>query len=271
MQPLQSEATRTDDEARPSSGSRSTEHVGRVFGGRYRVISRVGVGGMGAVYLVEHLALGCRMALKVLNTGFLDNGAAARRFRHEACVGARLRHPNLVAVFDYEETECERYFAMEILEGRDLKRVLEEDGALSVQRAIALMLDALAGMDAAHAVGIVHRDLKPANLFVETTPAGERCRVLDFGVAKLADGDHSTLTDGGSPLGTIAYMPPEQARDARQVDARADVYSACAVLFEMIAGERLLVRERPAPDLQPLLRPSASTRRRCPALSGRVG
>jgi eukaryotic-like serine/threonine-protein kinase len=248
--PSQLTVAEADDGAVPGS---SDTLVGEMLAGRYRVTSRIGSGGMGVVYAAEHVALRCQVALKTLNAELRHRPAAMERFKQEARVGALLRHPGLVRVFDFDEGGRVAFLTMEFLVGQDLKRLLEVEQALSVERAVALMTDALTGLAAAHALGIVHRDLKPANLFIESSGGREGCRLLDFGVAKVigqvtARSDEA-LTVSGRPLGTLAYMAPEQIRGARDVDARADVYSACAILFEMLCGRRVCGAESPTEQM----------------------
>jgi eukaryotic-like serine/threonine-protein kinase len=244
---MQSQLTMSEHEDR-ASGPLPTSSVraGQIFGRRYRVLSSLGSGGMGEVYVVEHLGLGCRMALKILRPALQGTVAAMQRFQQEARLGGLLQHPNLVRVFDLDVEGRTEFLVMELLEGVDLKTLLGQLGRLPVDRGVRLMRDALAGMGAAHQHGIVHRDLKPANLFVVESEAGERCKLLDFGVAKLRGQSTQSceaLTASGTPLGTLAYMAPEQIRGARDIDARADIYSASAILFEMLSGRRLFEAE----------------------------
>jgi serine/threonine protein kinase len=216
--------------------------IGVILGGRYRVLSRLAAGGMGQVYAAEHRLLGCRLALKTLGAGLRGNRAAEERFRREAAVGAAFSHPNLVRVLDFETAGVVPYLVMELLEGQDLRALLNTAQALPVERAVRLVRGALAGLSVAHAQGIVHRDLKPANLFVIGAGQEEQCKVLDFGVASIKGKPSVTLdplTLSGRPLGTLAYMAPEQIRGAAGVDARADVYSVAAILFELVSGSRL--------------------------------
>ncbi len=244
---MQSQLTTSEQEDRASGPMpTSSVRVGQIFGRRYRVLSTLGAGGMGEVYAVEHLFLGCRMALKILRPALQGTEAAMQRFQQEARLGGLLQHPNLVRVFDLDAEGPTEFLVMELLQGVDLKTLLGQLGPLPIDRSVRLMRDALAGMAAAHQHGIVHRDLKPANLFVVESEAGERCKLLDFGVAKLRGPSTTSaeaLTASGTPLGTLAYMAPEQIRGARDIDARADIYSAAAILFEMVSGRRLFEAE----------------------------
>lgn len=215
--------------------------VGTILSGRYRVLSKLGAGGMGEVYTAEHRLLGCHVALKTLSPSLCGHAAAEHRFRQEAELGSELCHPNLVRVFDLEVGGPAPYFVMELLKGQDLRRLLDQEGKLSISRGVRLMQAALAGLALAHERGIVHRDLKPSNLFVVDPGPKEHCKVLDFGVARTtgrAPPTHDPLTLSDRPIGTLAYMAPEQIRSARDVDARADVYSACAILLEALSGQK---------------------------------
>lgn len=201
-----------------------------VSGTPYMVVRLVGEGGMGEVYEVEHAALGRRAALKVLHRDHHDRPDLAARLREEARLSARLRHPNLVEVFDLGATEDGRpYFAMPLLQGNDLREELARVGALPAEKAIAYAVQALEGLEAAHAAGVVHRDLKLDNLFLEEDGT---VRVIDFGVAKLVSVDR---TPAGACPGTPRCMAPEQCTGA-SVDARADVYAMGLSLYEMCTG-----------------------------------
>ncbi|HQB43603.1 MAG TPA: serine/threonine-protein kinase, partial [Polyangiaceae bacterium] len=201
----------------------------------YRIIRLIGQGGMGEVYEVEHDMLGTRRALKGLVKGFAGRTDLAERLRVEARGLARLRHPNLVEVYDLGTALDGRiYFVMELLEGATLRAMLSDQGRLSVSISVELMIQVLAGLQAAHGAGIVHRDVKPENVFV--------CRdgtvkLLDFGVAKVMDAwiPNQPITVKGMTVGTPQYMSPEQA-EGRALDGRTDVYAAALVLWEMLIG-----------------------------------
>jgi serine/threonine-protein kinase len=235
--------TSTTSDGSPERGDlpASPDLIGTILAGRYRVMSKLGSGGMGDVYVAEHRLLGAHFALKTLSPRLRDSEIAEQRFRQEAELGAELCHPHLVRVFDYETAGPTPFFVMELLQGQDLRRLLGSGQALSIGRGVRLMRGALAGLAAAHARGIVHRDLKPSNLFVVDPGPHEQCKVLDFGVARVESSPAAAtdpLTQGDKPLGTLAYMAPEQIRDPSAVDARADVYSACAILLEALSGEQ---------------------------------
>ncbi|WP_438005816.1 serine/threonine-protein kinase [Sorangium sp. So ce321] len=198
----------------------------------YAVVRLLGQGGMGEVYEVEHLELGRRFAVKLLHrchAGRLDLSA---RMRAEARSIARLRHRSLPEVFDLGATEGGRpYFAMELLEGRDLRTELARLGVVAVPTALGLVLQALSALSLAHAAGIVHRDLKLENLFLCDDGT---LKVLDFGVAKLLH-DGASLTAPDAVIGTPRTMSPEQCA-AQPIDPRADIYAMGLVLYELVAG-----------------------------------
>ncbi len=216
--------------------------LGRTLDGRYRVEALLGSGGVGVVYRAEHLALGRKVALKVLSSSFGPDDALRRRFEREARVLSALQHPNIVAVSDYGIVEGTPYLVMELLEGRTLASLLTERGALPPSLALRIARDMLRGLAFAHGRGVLHRDLKPANVFLQTLPDDPyHVKLLDFGLAKVlsqeeavAEGD-STLTGSGVVLGTPTYMAPEQAA-GDPADARADVYATGVVLFELLTG-----------------------------------
>jgi serine/threonine protein kinase/Tfp pilus assembly protein PilF len=201
--------------------------------GPYEITAAIGTGGMGEVYRARDTRLDRDVAVKVLPPDKSADQGAIERFRREARAASAFSHPNVCAVYDLGEHAGQQYIVMELLEGASLQRTLEA-AALDVPRAIDLAIGIAEGLDAAHEKGIVHRDLKPANVFVTTRG---HAKVLDFGVAKLADADDAPtvagLTASGSAVGTVAYMAPEQARGER-VDARTDLFSLGVVFYEML-------------------------------------
>ncbi|MBK9515995.1 MAG: protein kinase [Anaeromyxobacter sp.] len=213
--------------------------LGAVVADRYRLLSLLGEGGMGAVYKAEHIRMGKVLALKLLRGAFARDEGAVARFRSEAQIVSRLSHPHTIAVFDFGELPGGDgfYLAMEYVPGRDLATVLHEQGALPEARVVALGQQVLGSLAEAHDAGVVHRDIKPANVMLLATRAGEDfVKVLDFGIAKLRD-DPAALstTSAGAIIGTPSYLSPEQAR-GEPLDGRADLYSVGALLYELVSG-----------------------------------
>jgi len=216
--------------------------VGRVLDEKYRLDRRLGEGGMGTVYQATHLLIDRPVALKVLHQRFVEDEAAQERFRREARAAGRLRHTNAVTVTDFGRTAdgCV-YIVMELLEGRNLREVLAFESPLESRRAVALMLQVAAAVEAAHESGVIHRDLKPANIFiVQPKNAPPLVKVLDFGIAKLAadsvdDSEQHALTLTGVMIGTPRYMSPEQC-DGAHLTPASDVYSLGIILYEMLTG-----------------------------------
>jgi serine/threonine-protein kinase len=217
--------------------------VGRVLDDKYQLDERLGEGGMGTVYRATHLLIDRPVAVKVLNSKLVTDGAARERFRREARAAGRLQHTNAVAVTDFGETSDGLvYIVMELLEGTPLRTVLATEAPLDAARAVSLMLQIAAAVAAAHEAGIIHRDLKPGNIFVVQRPhAPHIVKVLDFGIAKLAtdstDGQiANTLTGTGVMIGTPRYMSPEQC-DGAPLRPTSDVYSLGVILYEMLTGQ----------------------------------
>jgi serine/threonine-protein kinase len=196
---------------------------------RYRVIGRLGSGGMADVYCAEDLQLGRKVALKLLYERFAADGEFVERFRREASSAAGLQHPNVVGIFDRGEWEGTYYIAMEFLEGRDLKELVRDEGPLAPERAAGIAIQILKALRFAHRRGIVHRDIKPHNVIVDDEG---RVKVTDFGIARAGASD---MTETGSIMGTAQYLSPEQAQ-GHPVDARADLYAVGVVLYELLTG-----------------------------------
>jgi len=202
---------------------------GTIIDDRYRVISRLGSGGMADVYLAHDQLLGRQVAVKVLHAHFAEDQEFVERFRREASSAAALSHPNIVGIFDRGEWDGTYYIAMEYVPGRTLKTIVEEHGALDVVLAIDLSLQILQAARLAHARGVIHRDLKPQNVIVDEEG---RARVTDFGIARAGA---SEMTMTGSVLGTAQYLSPEQAQ-GYPVTAASDIYSVGVILYEMLTG-----------------------------------
>ncbi len=212
----------------------------------YRILRKLGSGGMGVVYEAEDVRLGRHVAIKVLSEKFSKSPAAVERFQREASTASSLNHPNICTVHDVGEHAGHHFIVMELLEGKNLRQVMLH-APLKLEEMVAFGLQIADGLEAAHKRGIVHRDIKPANLFVIE---GQRIKILDFGLAKLTGGDRGrvsedttlgdsptqeSLTGPGEFLGTVSYMSPEQAR-GEPLDHRTDLFSFGVVLYEMATG-----------------------------------
>ena len=216
--------------------------------GSYRILRQLGQGGMGAVFLAEHVVIGRKAALKLLLPQFSANAEMVARMFNEARAAALIDHPGLVDIYDVgtHTNKC-AYLVMEFLDGESLSTRLRRDRKLSNELTVALSRQIAAAVGAANGKGIVHRDLKPDNLFLvadQEIPCGFRVRVLDFGIAKLNEGgDDNYKTRTGVLMGTPVYMSPEQCRGAGHTDHRSDIYSLGCVMFEMLSGRPPFVKE----------------------------
>jgi tRNA A-37 threonylcarbamoyl transferase component Bud32 len=222
----------------PDHGKTTDPLVGRVVLGRYRLGRRLGAGGMGSVYEAEQLAVGRTVAVKVLRTDLVRDRVIRDRFRREAEITARLRHPHTVSLIDYGESDDGLVvIVMELLVGRPLDALLRERGGLTLDETFAVGEQIAGSLVEAHAAGLVHRDLKPANVFVAEVSGAPFCKVLDFGIARILDEDATRLTATGQIFGTPRYMSPEQAASTGDVDARSDLYSLGLILYECATGD----------------------------------
>ncbi len=204
-----------------------------VAGTRYRVASQIGAGGMGSVYLVEHVELGKRFVLKALFRELAGRKDLVARLRQEWRSLARLEHPNIINVTDAGTSATGvPFYVMERLDGETLGDLLQREGQLPVEEALAIAIGVLEGLGAAHRIGIVHRDIKPPNIYIVS---GGSVKLLDFGVAKIVHSSAEVITARGMAIGTPRYMSPEQAR-GDTVDGRADLYAVGLVLYEMLTG-----------------------------------
>jgi serine/threonine protein kinase len=215
--------------------------IGKVLDAKYELVARLGTGATGTVYRARRLHIGDEVAIKILSHDYVLADSAMERFRREARSAAMIRHPNVVTIHDFCESKPGEpaYIVMEMVRGVSLRELLQQEGRLSAARAVALMGDVCSGVGVAHRQGVVHRDLKPDNIIVAAPEfEGERetAKVVDFGVAKLRDTTAEfKLTKTGSLVGTPFYMSPEQLH-GETLDARSDVYSLGAMLYEMLAG-----------------------------------
>ncbi|HEX7842616.1 MAG TPA: serine/threonine-protein kinase, partial [Kofleriaceae bacterium] len=214
--------------------------IGREIAGRYRVLAKLGEGGMGAVFRAEQISLKRTVAVKLLRPDVSADPMLLRRFNAEAEVVAKLSHPSTVNIYDFgQDADGTLFIAMELIDGRSLRSVIQQEAPLPLGRTLAIALQIAASLADAHAHGIVHRDLKPDNVML-TDRGRERdvVRVLDFGIAKLRDDTRATqaaMTQQGDMLGTPQYMAPEQIR-AEPIDGRTDIYALGCLLYEMVTG-----------------------------------
>jgi serine/threonine protein kinase len=211
--------------------------VGRTIDGKYELITILGVGGMGMVFEAERALVGDRIALKVLFPRLLESPLQRRLFDDEAIVAARLSHPNVVTVFDAEFSAAERtaYIAMELLEGRTLKKLLREAAPMSPDVILPIAIEICSALAAAHSAQVIHRDLKPDNVFLQARGEGYRVKLVDFGIAAMLDADRPE--ERRQRLGTLRYMAPEQCR-CGPVDGRADLYALGVLLYEGLTRRR---------------------------------
>ena len=203
--------------------------INTLFDGRYRILRKLGTGGMANVYLAEDEVLGRRVAIKILNDKHAGDDQFVERFRREAKNAAGLSHPNIVSIYDRGEAEGTYYIAMEYLDGRSLKELIVARGPAPINISIDYARQILAAIRFAHRHGIVHRDIKPHNVLVD---AEGRLKVTDFGIARAGT---SQMTEAGSIIGTAQYLSPEQAKGA-PVDQTSDLYSVGVVLYELLTG-----------------------------------
>jgi len=213
--------------------------VGQVLNGKYRIVRRIGAGGMATVYEASHTGLGSALAVKVLLPELARVPTLADRFRREARVSATLKSPHVIQVTDVDQLADGRpYLVMELLSGQSLEQLLIETKALSRERAVDIGLQILAGLECAHALGVVHRDLKPGNVFLAQQGTEVVAKLLDFGIAKVkASTEFQNLTRPGMVMGTPEYMAPEQAFSSDQASVQSDLYSVGVMLYEMLSGK----------------------------------
>ena len=240
--------------------------------GPYEIVSLLGAGGMGEVYRARDSRLRREVAIKVLPQALSLDAERMRRFEQEALATAALNHPNILAVFDIGTSDGSPYVVSELLEGETLRERLRS-GSIATRKALDLALQIAHGLAAAHEKGIIHRDLKPENLFL--TKDG-RVKILDFGLAKLTQSEpgsaHTSMptatqgTEAGVVMGTAGYMSPEQVR-GMAVDARSDIFSFGAILYEMLSGKRAFHGETPADTMSSILKEDpaelSETNRKC--------
>jgi serine/threonine protein kinase len=214
--------------------------AGKEIAGRYRIIKKLGEGGMGAVYRGEQISLKRAVAVKLLKPELGSHQTILQRFNAEAHAVAKLSHPNTVNIYDFgQDTDGSLFIAMEFIEGRSLREVIQKEGPFPPGRALAIALQVAASLSDAHAHSIVHRDLKPDNVMLQDRGRHKDVvRVLDFGIAKLRDDNRATqaaMTQAGDMLGTPQYMAPEQIR-GEAIDGRTDIYALGCMIYEMVTA-----------------------------------
>lgn len=206
--------------------------------GRYKLIEKIGAGGMGAVYKAEQVGLGRIVAVKLMGQELLEKPGALDRFLREIQLVAKLQHPNIVSAYDADQVAGRHFLVLEYVEGQDLEQILQQTDVLPIGVACEVILQAARGLQHAFERGIVHRDIKPGNLLITQGAEGNFVvKILDMGLARFTrDPGNASLTKSGQIMGTPDYMAPEQVEDTRKVDTRADVYSLGSSLFEMLTG-----------------------------------
>ena len=211
--------------------------IGRVIAGRYRLLEKIGQGGMGAVYKGQHIKMNRLTAIKLLTSELVSNQEFIARFQREAEMASQIDHPNAVAIYDFGEAEDGLiYLAMEFVNGKPLSAILRKEGTLAIDRVVRIAKQAADALNAAHNLGIIHRDFKPDNIMVCDKPGRpDWVEVVDFGIAKraVADTQQAGLTQAGFVLGTPLYMSPEQVA-GEELDPRSDLYSLALVVYEML-------------------------------------
>lgn len=229
---------------------RKDKLLGQTLAGKYKILKKIGEGGMGSVYIATQEPIDRKVAVKVLLGKLAEDEIAVKRFEQEARAISKMQHPNTVTIYDFghttEEEDERLYIVMEYLKGCTLTQLLRKEQVLNPIRACKIMRQVCASLADAHAAGIIHRDLKPDNIFL-TEIGGDKdwVKVLDFGVAKLADSEGAgTLTQTGMIFGTPKYMSPEQA-EGRPIDYRADIYALGVVMYELLVGRPPFVADTP--------------------------
>ncbi|HEU5074639.1 MAG TPA: protein kinase [Polyangiaceae bacterium] len=216
-------------------------NTGDLVDGKYRIIRLLGEGGMGAVYEGENTRIHRRVAIKVLHAGVAANGDAVARFEREAQAAGRIGSEHIVEVLDLGQlADGERYMVMEFMDGESLSSRIHQSGRLTAAQVYPIALQMLEGLGAAHSAGIIHRDLKPDNVYLVRNKKGQTdfVKLLDFGISKFnAMGGEFSMTRTGAVMGTPYYMAPEQAKGAKDIDTRVDIYAAGVILYEAVSGQ----------------------------------
>ena len=248
---------------KPPGGQPGVLDRGAVLGGRYRIDTRLGIGGMGAVYKARDLELERDVALKVIRPEFEEDPEVLARFKQEIILAREITHRNVVRIFDLGQAEGIKFISMEYIEGKDLTTMIRQSGPMSIEEAAVVVEQICLALDAAHQEGVVHRDLKPQNVMIA---ADGRVVVMDFGIARSLQS--SSMTQTGALLGTPDYMSPEQVK-GEQVDSRTDIFALGIIFFELLTGslpysgdtpmatmfKRTQEKAKPVRDLNPDLPP----------------
>lgn len=228
--------TQVADSSAPAAVTKAVP--GTVLAQKYKLRRLLGQGGMGSVWIAEHLSLGTDVAVKMIDPVIAQNPAHRERFVREARSAAGLRSQNVVQILDYGVDGDVPFIVMELLEGESLGDRLDREGHLVPGVAAKFITEVCRALARAHGQGIVHRDLKPDNIFLVRDPDGEYAKVLDFGIAKASGDESDVNTQTGTVLGTPYYMSPEQARNSKDVDSRSDLWAVGAIAYEAIVGRR---------------------------------
>jgi eukaryotic-like serine/threonine-protein kinase len=248
--------------------------IGReILGGQFRILEKIGTGGMGSVYKAAQPAMNRMVAIKILHPKLAGRKDLTSRFRREARAMSQLTHPNTVKVFMFGELEDDGslYIVMEMLEGKNLNQTVRKEGPLSCERAITVLIQVCGALQEAHDIGIVHRDLKPENIFLcQQGGLTDFPKVLDFGLAKVTERqmqpDSVVLTQEGMVFGTPEFMSPEQAQ-GKTLDARSDTYSLAVILYETLTGKLPFTARTPMEYIQKhVLEPPIALSERVPEL-----
>jgi eukaryotic-like serine/threonine-protein kinase len=253
--------------------------IGReILGGQFRILQKIGTGGMGSVYKAEQPEMNRMVAIKILHPKLAGRKDLTSRFRREARAMSQLSHPNTVKVFMYGELEEDGslYIVMEFLEGRNLNQTVRKEGPMTAERAVPILVQVCGALHEAHEMGIVHRDLKPENIFL-CTQGGltDYPKVLDFGLAKVTERQMRPgsiiLTQEGMVFGTPEFMSPEQAQ-GKTLDAGSDIYSLATILYEVLTGKLPFVAKTPMEYIQKhVMEPPIPINERVPGKTFPVG
>ncbi len=206
--------------------------------GKYEVLAHIATGGMGAVYKAVDVSLGRVVALKVLASRLLAHPGALERFRREARNAARLNHPNIVALYEWDKVEDSYYLAMEFVAGPDLGDYILHKGRLEVAEARTILIQAAQALDHAYRQGVVHRDIKPSNFLLARQDGELLVKMTDLGLSRTVSDEEFRVTRDGTTVGTVDYLSPEQSRDSSLADIRSDIYSLGCTAYHMLAGRR---------------------------------